>query len=44
MRRWIVEEISKIIKDGEDNEIAIFYGFNNQSRIFEEELKEVVSL
>ena len=39
--RWIVEEISKIIKDGEDNEIAIFYRTNNQSRIFEEELRKL---
>ena len=39
--RWIVEEISKIIKDGENNEIAIFYRTNNQSRIFEEELRKL---
>ena len=39
--RWIVEEISKIIKYGENNEIAIFYRTNNQSRIFEEELRKL---
>ena len=39
--RWIVEEISKIIRDDENNEIAIFYRTNNQSRIFEEELRKL---
>ena len=39
--RWIGEEISKIINDDERSEIAIFYRTNNQSRIFEEELRKL---
>ncbi len=39
--RWIGEEISKIINDDETTEIAIFYRTNNQSRIFEEELRKL---
>ena len=39
--RWIGEEISKIINDDENSEIAIFYRTNNQSRIFEEELRKL---
>ena len=39
--RWIGEEISKIINEDKHNEIAIFYRTNNQSRIFEEELRKL---
>ena len=39
--RWIGEEISKIINEDKNNEIAIFYRTNNQSRIFEEELRKL---
>jgi len=39
--KWIGEEISKIINEDKNNEIAIFYRTNNQSRIFEEELRKL---
>ena len=39
--RWIGEEISKIINEDKNKEIAIFYRTNNQSRIFEEELRKL---
>ena len=39
--RWIGEEISKILSEDKNNEIAIFYRTNNQSRIFEEELRKL---
>ena len=39
--RWIGEEISKILNEDKNNEIAIFYRTNNQSRIFEEELRKL---
>ncbi len=38
--RWIIQEISNILNKGEFNEVAIFYRTNNQSRIFEEELRK----
>jgi DNA helicase-2/ATP-dependent DNA helicase PcrA len=39
--RWIAEEIKKKLDNDEFNEIAIFYRTNNQSRLFEEELRKL---
>jgi DNA helicase-2/ATP-dependent DNA helicase PcrA len=39
--RWIAEEIKKILDDDQFKEIAIFYRTNNQSRLFEEELRKL---
>ena len=38
--RWIVQEISNTLNKDEFDEVAIFYRTNNQSRIFEEELRK----
>ena len=37
--KWITAEIKKILSKNKESEIAIFYRTNNQSRIFEEELR-----
>lgn len=37
--KWITSEIQEILKKDKKMEIAIFYRTNNQSRIFEEELR-----
>tara|TARA_Y100000817_G_scaffold151980_1_gene118790 strand:+ start:9 stop:2141 length:2133 start_codon:yes stop_codon:yes gene_type:complete len=39
--KWIAATISKFLDDKEFNEIAIFYRTNNQSRLFEEELRKL---
>ena len=38
--RWIVQEISNTLNKDEFDEVEIFYRTNNQSRIFEEELRK----
>ena len=37
--RWVAEEVKSLIDSSKDNEIAIFYRTNSQSRLFEEELR-----
>ena len=37
--RWVAEEVKSLIDSTKDNEIAIFYRTNSQSRLFEEELR-----
>ena len=37
--RWVAGEVDKLIKENSDNQIAIFYRTNSQSRLFEEELR-----
>ena len=37
--KWITAEIKEILSKNKESEIAIFYRTNNQSRIFEEELR-----
>ena len=37
--KWITTEIKEILSKNKESEIAIFYRTNNQSRIFEEELR-----
>ena len=37
--KWITSEIKKVLSKDKESEIAIFYRTNNQSRIFEEELR-----
>ena len=37
--RWVAEEVKTLIDSSKDNEIAIFYRTNSQSRLFEEELR-----
>ena len=37
--KWITSEIKEILANNKKTEIAIFYRTNNQSRIFEEELR-----
>ena len=37
--RWVAEEVKSVIDSSKDNEIAIFYRTNSQSRLFEEELR-----
>ena len=39
--RWIAEQINKLLEDKAFTEIAIFYRTNNQSRLFEEELRKL---
>ena len=37
--RWVAEEVKSLIDSSKENEIAIFYRTNSQSRLFEEELR-----
>tara|TARA_B100000902_G_scaffold212963_1_gene202525 strand:+ start:10425 stop:12560 length:2136 start_codon:yes stop_codon:yes gene_type:complete len=37
--KWITSEIKEVLSKDKESEIAIFYRTNNQSRIFEEELR-----
>ena len=37
--RWVAEEVKNLIDSSKDNEVAIFYRTNSQSRLFEEELR-----
>ena len=37
--RWVAEEVQSLLDSTKDNEIAIFYRTNSQSRLFEEELR-----
>ena len=37
--RWVAEEVKTLIDSSKENEIAIFYRTNSQSRLFEEELR-----
>ena len=37
--KWIISEIQEIMKKDKNTEVNIFYRTNNQSRIFEEELR-----
>ena len=37
--RWVAEEVKNLIDSSKENEIAIFYRTNSQSRLFEEELR-----
>ena len=37
--RWVAEEIKNLIDSSKENEVAIFYRTNSQSRLFEEELR-----
>ena len=37
--RWVVEEVKNLIDSSKENEVAIFYRTNSQSRLFEEELR-----
>ena len=37
--RWVAEEVKSLINSSKENEIAIFYRTNSQSRLFEEELR-----
>ncbi len=37
--RWVAEEVKSLIDSSKDNEIAIFYRTNSQSRLLEEELR-----
>ena len=37
--RWVAEEVKSLIDSSQENEIAIFYRTNSQSRLFEEELR-----
>ncbi|MEL0239672.1 MAG: UvrD-helicase domain-containing protein [Candidatus Actinomarina sp.] len=37
--RWVAEEVKNLIDSSEENEVAIFYRTNSQSRLFEEELR-----
>tara|TARA_B100000700_G_scaffold55363_2_gene59550 strand:+ start:10160 stop:12292 length:2133 start_codon:yes stop_codon:yes gene_type:complete len=39
--KWIADEINKLLNQNEYSEIAIFYRTNNQSRLFEEELRKL---
>ena len=39
--KWIAEQINKLLEDKAFTEIAIFYRTNNQSRLFEEELRKL---
>ena len=37
--RWVAEEVKNLIDSSKENEVAIFYRTNSQSRLFEEELR-----
>ena len=37
--RWVAEEVKSLIDSSKENEVAIFYRTNSQSRLFEEELR-----
>ena len=37
--RWVAEEVKNLIASSKENEVAIFYRTNSQSRLFEEELR-----
>ena len=37
--KWVAEEVKSLIDSSKENEIAIFYRTNSQSRLFEEELR-----
>ena len=37
--RWVAEEVKNLIDSFKENEVAIFYRTNSQSRLFEEELR-----
>ena len=37
--RWVAEEVKNLIDSTKENEVAIFYRTNSQSRLFEEELR-----
>ena len=37
--RWVSEEVKNLIDSSKENEVAIFYRTNSQSRLFEEELR-----
>jgi len=37
--RWVAEEVKNVIDSSKENEVAIFYRTNSQSRLFEEELR-----
>ena len=37
--RWVAEEVKSLIDSSKENETAIFYRTNSQSRLFEEELR-----
>ena len=39
--KWIADEINKLLNQNEYSEIAIFYRTNNQSGLFEEELRKL---
>ncbi len=39
--RWVAEEIKNIVSNSKDEEVAIFYRTNSQSRLFEEELRKL---
>ena len=37
--KWVAEEVKNLIDSSKENEVAIFYRTNSQSRLFEEELR-----